>query len=209
MYKIFFKDRVIHLTDQINNDLANDFSSILKYSNQGELRHFINDFEQDTTQTSAYIYWHNKFELLQNFKACFTNLPAAGGMVWNKELNRFIGMNRLNHFDLPKGKTEKNESFEETAIREVGEECNIHDIRIIKKLTSTYHTYRLNDRPIFKETKWFEMVYDGNNIPTPQTEENIESVFWVNPAEIKNFTSTTYGSIIEVLKKSERTAPFL
>ena len=204
MYKIFFKDRIIHLTDQIEENLTEDFGAILKYANQSELKEFIKRFEEDLSIQSAFIYGHNLFELLKNFRACFHSLPAAGGLVWNTELNRFIGMKRLGVYDLPKGKVEKGETFEEAAIREVEEECNIKGLSILRKLTSTFHTYPLGGRTIFKETRWYEMKYHGKTLPTPQVEENIESVFWVNPEKLDSFISTTYPSIREVLKKSER-----
>lgn len=203
MYKIFFKDRVIHLTDRIESTLTADFGAILKYANQSELKEFIKNFENDTRIKSAFIYSHNLFELLKNFRACFYSLPAAGGLVWNTDLNRFIGMKRLGVYDLPKGKVEKNETFEEAAIREVQEECGIKELTILKSLTSTFHTYPLKGQTVFKETRWYEMQYHGSSLPTPQVEENIESVFWVDPKELDLFTSATYPSILEVLKKSD------
>ncbi len=202
MYKIFFKDRIIHLTDQIETSLTADFGAILKYANQGELKEFIENFENDVTIQSAFIYNHNLFELLKNFRSCFHSLLAAGGLVWNIELNRFIGMNRLGFCDLPKGKVEKGETFEEAAIREVEEECGITDLTLLKSLTSTFHTYPLKGQTIFKETRWYEMQYHGSTLPTPQAEENIESVFWVDPEKMDSFISATYPSILEVLKKS-------
>ncbi|WP_044117881.1 NUDIX hydrolase [Alkaliflexus imshenetskii] len=203
MYKIFFKDRLIYLTNRIDIDLTDDFGSILKYANQGELLQFIANFDRDTSIGKAFIYHHNVFELLQNFRLCFKNLPAAGGLVWNAEGNRFLAIKRLGVYDLPKGKVEPDETFEAAAIREVEEECGISGVTIIKKLTSTYHTYHLREQHIFKETKWFEMSYKGTETPSPQTSENIESVFWANPSSLSDFKANTYPSIIEVLKSSD------
>lgn len=204
MYKIFFKDRIIYLTDNIEENLTEDFNRILKYANRSELKQFIKNFEEDLSVKSAFIYSHNLIDLLKNFRACFHSLPAAGGMVWNAELNRFIGIKRLGVYDLPKGKVEKGETFEQAAIREVEEECNIEGVTILNKLTSTFHTYPLKGRTIFKETRWYEMQYSGDRLPTPQVEENIESLFWVNPNEIEAFTSSTYPSLLDVFKKSNR-----
>ncbi len=203
MYKIFFKDRVIILTKRIENDLSSDFSSILKYANQGELQQFIHHFEQDESRKCAYIYHHNANELLQHFRACFKNLPAAGGLVWNKDKTAFLGLKRLGYFDLPKGKIKATEIFEHAAIREVEEECGISGISITQKITRTFHTYHIKDQPIFKETHWFEMVYQGNEKPQPQVEENIESVFWVNSQVLPNLITNTYPSILEVLRSAK------
>jgi len=202
MYKIFFKDRAIILTSHIENDLSADFSSILKYANQGELQHFIDQFYKDENMKKAYIYHHNLHELFQNFKACFKNLPAAGGLVWNKDKTMFLGMKRLGYFDLPKGKIEPNETTQQAAIREVEEECKLNKLTVNKKLCTTFHTYILKNKYIFKETSWFDMSYHGSKLPKPQTEENIESVFWVDPNAIDNQLANTYPSIIEVLKSA-------
>jgi 8-oxo-dGTP pyrophosphatase MutT (NUDIX family) len=202
MYKIFFKDRVIILTRHIENDLSADFSSILKYANQGELQQFIHDFEKDESRKCAYIYHHHSLELLQHFKACFKNLPAAGGLVWNKDKTAFLGMQRLGYFDLPKGKVEPSETFEQAALREVEEECNVYGLSISKKLTRTFHTYSIGNQPILKETHWYEMIYHGTETPQPQVEEHIESVFWVKPQALPALLANTYPSIIEVLKSA-------
>jgi ADP-ribose pyrophosphatase YjhB (NUDIX family) len=209
MYKIFFKDRVIILTNSISSDLTNDFGSILKYSNRGELIQFIDNFEKNVSIKSAYIYWHNANELLQQFRSCFKNLLAAGGLVWDAHSTSFLAMNRLGCFDLPKGKVEANETFEEAAVREVEEECNIEDVKILNKLTTTFHTYHLKGQSILKETRWYEMVYNGDTVPTPQTEEDIEDVFWMSPQNIADITTKTYPSILEVLGASAKTSLFL
>lgn len=203
MYKIFFKDRVIILTKHIENDLSADFSSILKYANQGELQQFIHDFEKDESRKYAYIYHHNANELLHRFRACFKNLPAAGGLVWNKDKKAFLGMKRLGYFDLPKGKIKASETIEQAAIREVEEECGISCLTLTKKLIRTFHTYKIKDQSIFKETHWFEMVYPGDDTPQPQVEENIESVFWVQEHALPDLVSQTYPSIVEVLKSAQ------
>jgi 8-oxo-dGTP pyrophosphatase MutT (NUDIX family) len=188
---------------RIESDLSADFSSILKYANQGELKQFIQQFDKDESRKRAYIYHHNANELLHHFRACFKNLPAAGGLVWNQDKTAFLGMKRLGYFDLPKGKIKASETIEGAALREVEEECGISGLSISKKLTRTFHTYKIKDQPIFKETHWFEMVYQGTATPQPQVEENIESVFWVQKQELTTHMANTYPSIIEVLKSAQ------
>lgn len=204
MYKIFFKDRVINLTDEIGKNLNNDFDAILKYGNQGELVDFIKNFENDESLKNAYIYHHNKYELLKNFRDCFRSLPAAGGLVWNSDYTAFLGIKRLGVYDLPKGKVEKDETFEDAAVREVKEECNIPTVEIVDKLISTFHTYKIEEKSIFKETRWYEMQYVDKILPSPQVEENIEEIFWVTKDILSEFRSNTYPSILQVLEKSKR-----
>ena len=203
MYKIFFKDRVLVLTANIERDLSQGVGSILKYANQGELRNFIMDFSANSQQARAYIYHHHLNELFTKVKALFRCLPAAGGLVWHADTGAFLGMHRLGHFDLPKGKVEQGESFETAALREVEEECALR-VGLLHPLCTTFHTYQLGEDFILKETRWFEMEYQGSDVPQPQSEENIEQVFWVKTEEVKHYLPKTYASIREVLKSSVR-----
>jgi hypothetical protein len=123
MYKIFFKDRALFLTDRIEHDLTHDFSSIYKFGNEGELKRFILTFENQVSGKSAFVYYHDLEELFRRFRSCFRNILAAGGLVWNSGGTHFLGITRLERPDLPKGKLKPNETFEEAAKREVTEEC--------------------------------------------------------------------------------------
>ncbi|MDR2927014.1 MAG: NUDIX domain-containing protein [Cytophagaceae bacterium] len=200
MYKVFFKDRVIIITDCIDTALSPDFGAILKYSNNGELMNFIASFEKNDKIRSAYIYGHNRHEIFRNFRSCFKNLLAAGGLVWDSTKENILVMKRLGVFDLPKGKVEPFETFEEAALREVQEECGITALSVIGEITTTFHTYRLTDAFILKETRWFEMINFKEEALTAQKEENIESVFWAKPSQLPEIVQNTYHSIVDVLK---------
>ncbi len=202
MYKIFFKDRVVLLTDRIDSDLTTGFDGIHKLGSDGELKKFLTSFENNEGREQAIIYHHNKHELFQRFRSCYKNLLAAGGLIWNPEKTHFLTMCRLGRPDLPKGKVEKEETFEEAAIREVEEECGIRNPEIISPIGPSFHVYHLNGQTILKETRWFEMIYHGNSTPTPQTEEDISEINWVSGENVKNFADTTYPSIREILKKT-------
>ncbi len=203
MYKVFFKDRIVFLTNNIERDLNNDFGAIFKYSNNKELKDFVLNFEKKDEIKSAFIYHHNLDELIEHFSECFKLIFAAGGVVKNK-LDEILFIHRLGVWDLPKGKAEKGESIEETAMREVEEECAISNLHIIRPLAPTFHTYSLKGKFILKKTFWFEMSYSGNETPQPQTEEDITKVKWMNKADIKVALTNTYPSIIEVIKEVEK-----
>ncbi len=198
MYKVFFKDRIVFLTDNIEQDLSSDFGAIFKYSNPKELKDFILNFENKEEINKAFIYHHNLDELMELFSKCFKRIDAAGGIVFNSE-NQILFIHRLGVWDLPKGKAEKGESIEETAIREVEEECSISPLKIIKSLPSTYHTYTLKDKLILKKTYWYQMSYDGNDIPKPQLEEDITKADWISKENLSEIMSNTYPSIKELL----------
>lgn len=201
MYKIFFKDRVVFLTDKIDDDLTSDFGAIHKLGSDGELKQFLSDFELNKDRQEAFVYHHNKYELLKRFRGIFKNLLGAGGFVWNKDKSSFLTMERLGKQDLPKGKIEVDETFEKAAIREVEEECGIERPEIIRPLGPTFHTYQLEGRKILKEVRWFEMIYHGNSSPTPQLEENITHIQWTPKTNGKRFIQNTYPSIVEILEK--------
>jgi 8-oxo-dGTP pyrophosphatase MutT (NUDIX family) len=207
MYKIFFKDKTAFLTDSIDATLSCDFGGIHKLGSIGELKQFLQNFATNNSRKEAYIYHHDKHELLRRFRQCFKNIPAAGGLVWNKNHDSFLTMIRRGRPDLPKGKVEAGESFEQAAIREVTEECGIHDLQILKPLVSTFHVYHLNNQPIFKETKWFEMKYNDVNIAVPQSEEYITQIKGLPVSESEPFIQATYPSMKEVLLKAGLAEP--
>ena len=119
-----------------------------------------------------------------SFKSNFTSITAAGGLVQNDASLLFIFRN--GKWDLPKGKLEKGEIISECAIREVEEECGIDDLTIVRKLLVTYHTYVLGDTMILKDTHWFLMRSAFSSVLTPQLEEGIEEVKWIEKKIFQN-----------------------
>ncbi len=202
MYKIFFKDRVLYLTNQIDRALTPDFGAIHKLGSEGELKKFIQDFEKNKDHQKAYIYHHDEEELFRRFSQHYTKVPAAGGLVWNNSRTRFLMIFRQGRPDLPKGKTEAGESFEKAAVREVAEECGIEFAELLSSLGPTFHTYQLKGLPILKETRWFEMIYHGQATPNPQVDENITEAKWIRPQDAESIITNTYPSIREVLMKA-------
>jgi 8-oxo-dGTP pyrophosphatase MutT (NUDIX family) len=202
MYKVFFKDRIVFLTNNIERDLDSDFGAIFKYSNNKELSDFIFNFEKKEEIQKAYIYHHDLDELMNSFIQCFEYIYAAGGVVENLQ-GELLFIHRLGVWDLPKGKAEEGESIEETALREVEEECAIAPLSIVKPLSPTFHTYRLKGKLVLKKTFWYHMRYEGNLQPKPQVEEDITKVEWINKNNALIVTSDTYPSIKEVLAELE------
>ncbi|TLX77705.1 NUDIX domain-containing protein [Labilibacter sediminis] len=200
MYKVFFKDRIVFLTNNIERDLCPDFGAIFKYSNKKELQDFIKNFENKEDIKKAFIYHHDLDELLTLFSKNFKQINAAGGVVMNSK-NEVLFIHRLGVWDLPKGKAEKGESIEETAIREVEEECSISPLEITKELSPTFHTYPLKGKMVLKKTYWFQMSYKGDAHPKPQLEEDIISAEWLAQDKVKSATQNTYASIKEVLSE--------
>ena len=128
----------------------------------------------------------------------FTIVKAAGGLVVKN--GKFLMIYRLEKWDLPKGKLEKNEKSKVGAVREVEEECNIK-VKLGKKLVSTWHTYTRNGKSILKKTSWYLMESLDDSEMKPQLEENIQEVRWMNKKEVDIALYTSYPSIKHVFAK--------
>lgn len=134
-------------------------------------------------------------------KSFYTIVKAAGGIVKN-DANELLMIHRLGKWDLPKGKMDKGEVSEQTAVREVEEECNIK-VELRNKACTSWHTYTFKGKSVLKKTKWYHMkcLDDGNM--KPQQEEDIEDVEWMDQAKIEAAILNTYLSIIYVLTKGK------
>jgi len=198
MYKVFFNNKAIFLTDEFKNNFLKREGLFYKYHNKEELNDLIILFNLLNHIKTLYII-HDDLEFLRNeFKSLFKKIEAAGGLVKNKE-NKYLFIFRRGKWDLPKGKVDDGESPEITALREVKEECGLQSLSITRQLISTYHTYMLNENPILKKIYWYEMILDKEEIPTPQIEEDITDIKWFSQNEISQVVENTYPTIIDVL----------
>ena len=135
-------------------------------------------------------------------KKQFKLIKAAGGIVFN-ELGQLLLIKRLGLWDLPKGKIEKGEAQRRAALREVHEECGLHFLGLLDKVDNTYHVYFLKGRWILKKTAWYQMIAWGNMEVTPQLEEDITEVRWVDKTFLKQPDFETYDSIRSLIQKIE------
>ncbi|MFA8434450.1 MAG: NUDIX hydrolase [Marinifilaceae bacterium] len=197
MYKVFFKDRAIFLLDP--SECLKYQGIVLNWEPESPLKSWLEAFDSDESQEELLICAEDVEALFQSFKKCFRYMEAAGGLVWNGQ-KEFLAIHRLGKWDLPKGKVEKNETIAEAAVREVEEECGIHNLTIEGELESTYHTYRMKGKWVLKRTYWYRMSYCGNEALVPQTEEDIEKVEWLSQERLLEFKSDTYASILEVME---------
>jgi ADP-ribose pyrophosphatase YjhB (NUDIX family) len=130
----------------------------------------------------------------------FKVISAGGGVVYNEEKEVLI-MKRLGKWDLPKGKADKGEKFRETAAREVTEECSV-EVNVLKKVCTTWHTYRIHGKRMLKRTKWYKMDCLNDKNMAPQVEEDIEELRWMNRNEIAEAMENSYASIRFVLRSA-------
>lgn len=138
---------------------------------------------------------------LNKLKEQMIHLKAGGGLVYNDK-NNILFIFRKGKWDLPKGKPEVDETIEETAIREVKEECGIGGLEIIKPLPSTYHIYQNSkDQYILKQSDWFEMrSYKWQNVLV-QYEEEITDYTWSDTPVSKNLLQKAFPSIAYLIDR--------
>ena len=139
------------------------------------------------------------YEVIKAFlRNKFRIVKAAGGLVRKKE--KFLMIYRLKKWDLPKGKKEKNEKYKQTAVREVGEECNI-TVKIGGKICTTWHTYTMNKNAMLKKTRWYLMDSVDDSKMKPDLAEDIEDTRWMNPKEVYHALEHSYKSISYVFER--------
>ncbi len=127
-------------------------------------------------------------------------IQAGGGVIKN-EKNQVLLIYRRKKWDLPKGKLDPGETLEECAIREVKEETGLQSVELIKKLTVTQHTYLQDSIQFIKETHWYHMsaTTSENKFLTPQLEEEIEKIEWVDVGLLPTYLENSYDTIRQVL----------
>jgi len=189
IYQIFVGDKPIVLTTKVEKET--DFKNYLLNSvNIGKV---IN--ELNTTNLEAVHLIHNKEDkILKKFLKLLPNVVAGGGKVINdKGETLFIYRNKK--WDLPKGKAERKETIEETAIREVEEETGVKNLKITKPLQITYHIFKRNGKHKIKITHWFEMQTSFSGDLIPEEKEDITEVKWLSDSESLKALENSYANI--------------
>jgi ADP-ribose pyrophosphatase YjhB (NUDIX family) len=193
MYKVFVNDKPIILTDSIRTQ--NDYpvcvfsevviNEILHKMKRGKLMG-VNIFCSDIVADWV------------AFKKEFKVVVAAGGLVTNPN-KEILFIYRSDVWDLPKGRVEEGESIEETAIREVEEECGAENLVLKAPLLITYHLFYMDSIQQMKVTHWYLMESDFQNNLKPQLEEGITQVQFKNAMQVQEAMKNTYANIELVL----------
>ena len=196
MYKVFFNESCFLLTDD-HNSVKNDPRTLV-HSDRETTREAVSALLSQPGSFRTTIYDPNIKTLFDDFKTCFKVVGAAGGIVTDRD--SILMIRRLGMYDLPKGHIEPGETPETCAIREVEEECGIKQLQIIQKLQDTWHIYYRNEQWHLKQTFWFTMSCPTGQVLTPQTEEDIEEVFWMKTSGITQILDKTYASLRPLLQ---------
>ena len=189
MYQVFYKKKIILLTDVLEE--GKDFKSFpIK---DVKLKKVIKLLNKKNTN-SVHLFHKNKDKLLKYFFKLIPTVIAAGGKITNSK-SETLFIYRNDKWDLPKGKTEKNEQLPQTALREVKEETGIKEVSINKPLDITYHIFRRNNEYRLKVTYWFDMFSDYEGIFFPQLDEGITDVKWVKKDDLEEIKINSYPNI--------------
>jgi len=189
MHKIFVGDKPIILTTEPNEEMG-----VKNYKLKPViLRRVIRKLNNSATKEARLVHKNEK-KLLKKFLKKAPNVIAGGGKVYNDK-GKVLFIFRNGKWDLPKGKIEKNESIEQTAIREVEEETGVKGLKIIKPLETTYHIFKRRGRYRIKITYWFEMQTSFDGKLFPQEKEGITKVKWLGKKKIKKAMKNSYANI--------------
>jgi len=190
MYKVFFNQKPLILTNEIQEFSDTEPFIFIKYSSARQILKAL----KSTKNSKVYLYHKNIDKLWKTFLKQFPVIEAAGGLVERTD-NKFLFIFRNDKWDLPKGGVEKNELIIEAAKREVMEETGVGDLIVQNQLSETYHIFKKGKRYRLKKTYWFKMSTNYTGQLQPQIEEGISKTEWVSKVGIEGFLDDAFENI--------------
>ena len=160
---------------------------------------YLDKLDKNRDIKAVVLYDFDLSRLWNDFQSCFKWIEAAGAYVLNAE-KKLLVFYRRGMWDMPKGKIDPGETPEQAALREVEEETGLQQLSLGPLLLNTYHTYTQKEERYLKKTWWYRMETTQTNV-TPQTEEDIERIEWVEPEAWLQSGVEVYGSIRDVIEK--------
>ncbi|MDD2425723.1 MAG: NUDIX domain-containing protein [Bacteroidales bacterium] len=203
MYSIYFNTRCLAVCNPDDVRLKDPEAVIhMPVTEQNDISTLPQFFNQSQNIHKLFIPTSTPVEVFANLCSGMKKITAGGGLVTNSK-GYILMIFRHGVWDLPKGKQEDSEECDQAAIREVEEECGVHELAIKNFICTTYHSYTLDGEMVLKQTNWYRMNYNGNgDSTTPQKEEDIERAIWVKPQELDYFLEKSYPSIRAVFARA-------
>ena len=198
---IYFGEKPVILCDEIDKDineiLHHPDAVFVDEISPRAMKSMLHEIKKE--EFHAGVIWHTDLEKLkETFFKNFKVIEAAGGIVQNDK-KEILFINRLEKWDLPKGKIENGEKEEDCAVREVTEETGVEGLHLKKKIGITYHAYDEFGKHFLKISHWYHMTCSSKQNLVPQTEEHITEIKWVKTSEIAEPVKNTYPSIKNIL----------
>ncbi len=195
MYKVFVNQRPLILTNLLTKET--DFKVfLLEFV---DLQEVIEQLSEGAIE-KAHLYHPDKNLLIRLLREKLPVATAGGGLV-NNDRGEILFIYRNDRWDLPKGKVEKGERIEATALREIEEETGAKDLVIHHFIGETYHIFKRNGIHQLKHTYWFRMHTSYEGVLTPQTEEGIYKAVWLTPKEADEALKNSYKNIRLLFKE--------
>ena len=182
MYKVFVNQNVIVLTNEIQFGTKLTVLPLKETS----LDDIIKKLKK---RKKIFLFHNNSKKLIFHFRKKLKVVKAGGGIVRNSK-DQILFIYRRSRWDLPKGKMNKKESINETALREVEEETGVRGLKIIDFIKDTYHIFKKGKKYYLKETSWFNMETNYNDKLKPEIKEGITKVVWKSKTQVKNIKNT-------------------
>ncbi|HSN08281.1 MAG TPA: NUDIX hydrolase [Hanamia sp.] len=201
---IYFEDKPVFLCDEITAEI-NEYrhhpdAVFIDELSTAAINSLLHEIKKP--QFHAGIIYDKDFpNLKSHFFKNFQLILAAGGLVKNKR-DEILMIFRRGKWDLPKGKLDEGETLENCAKREVEEETGLKQLKLIRPIKTTYHTYVQFGKHILKETHWYLMKNSGDEKLIPQTEEEISEIIWAKKEDLKKYLKNTFQTIEIVLKEA-------
>lgn len=197
-YTLYFDFRKVTVSDD-DPCCTCDASALLLFNpDDKSFETAYNLFLNEKSYSSLYIKTDRPDHYTRLLQKNFTLINAAGGVIEN-ENGEILMIFRNGKWDLPKGKQEEGEAIEETAVREVQEECSISTIETGELLCITHHTYNMNGEDTLKDTYWYKMKTSSTESLKPQMEEGIDEVRWFSKPDLASIAQNTWPSVTNVL----------
>ncbi|MCC6251303.1 MAG: NUDIX domain-containing protein [Bacteroidia bacterium] len=199
LYRVYFGDKKLIIADEADISINSPNTLFASFDNKEIFISLLSTLQNNLSVNTIYVYHDNPEFVWETFKGLYTIIEAAGGLVLNMAQHALL-IYRYGKWDLPKGKVEKGENFEQAAVREVKEECGLKQLTVKSKLSTTYHVYTINEKQILKFSHWYLMhCYENNPQLVPQTVENITDVKWMSETEVLQVLPKTYPNINNIL----------
>jgi 8-oxo-dGTP pyrophosphatase MutT (NUDIX family) len=198
-YKIYHNDKVVFLKGNDSDNFSIDGEVVFNVQTETELQQSLAKFIATTGPKTTIIESNCTSDaLFKMFKKQFKVIHASGGLVQNN-LGEYLFIFRRGKWDLPKGKLDRGETFQEAAVREVMEETGIKNVEITGIFGKTWHIFPLKNRMALKLTRWYHMFSTSTEELIPQTEEDIVEVKWLDANAARKIIDQTHSSVGDLL----------
>lgn len=137
--------------------------------------------------------------------------PTAGGVIFRRnpkdsQIEILLIQDAKNRWTIPKGHIEEGETSKETALREIGEETGLTDIKVLNWLGKINFRYRRQQSLVLMTTEIF-LVHAYKNSDKIRPEDWMNGIEWFSSAEaLDKIEYEDIGKIILIGLKKIRQA---